>query len=150
MTYAQAIRIANAAVRIQPFGDRYLVVSPLHDDEPNGATTFSSHSSYSGARLYARAAKARVALALLGVNKYGCEDGEQAVISGYASWREVVLRQAKNAQLKLWSKRTSTARGEHWVLERNVEPHTTYGWLSIYRNDERGIEFVVSATKPRK
>ena len=51
-------------------------------------------------------------------------------------------------QQTLWSLRTTTARGNHFVAERKVTGDTAQHWLTVYRTDEPKVLFVVSSRKP--
>lgn len=51
--------------------------------------------------------------------------------------------------MKLWSYRNSPARGAFWHAERDVTPDTAEGWLTVFRQDEPGVTFVLAEHKPR-
>lgn len=55
----------------------------------------------------------------------------------------------KNAKMTLWSLRTNPARGNHFVAEREVTEATAQEWLAVFRADEPGVLFLVSARKPK-
>jgi len=50
--------------------------------------------------------------------------------------------------MTLWSLRTTAARGNHFVAERQVTEQTAQEWLAVYRKDEPGVLFLASARKP--
>lgn len=52
--------------------------------------------------------------------------------------------------LKIWSKRFTPARGNHWVLERETTEEDAQAWLKIFRDDEPGVLFLASKRKPAK
>lgn len=52
--------------------------------------------------------------------------------------------------LRLYSKRFSIARGNHWVIEREVTEETCQQWLEIFRKDEPNVLFLVSDKKPKE
>lgn len=52
-------------------------------------------------------------------------------------------------KLYLWSKRWSTARGEHWIIERLCEPATAEQWLEVFQKDEPTVEFKLSYKRPK-
>lgn len=52
-------------------------------------------------------------------------------------------------KLILWSLRSNTARGNHFVAEREVTEETAQQWLAIFRADEPGVLFIASARKPK-
>jgi hypothetical protein len=52
-------------------------------------------------------------------------------------------------KLTLWSARTSPARGNHFVAEREVTEENAKEWLAVFRNDEPGALFLVCAKKPK-
>jgi len=51
--------------------------------------------------------------------------------------------------LTLWSFRTSFARGNHVVAERQVLESEAQQWLKVYRDDEPKMIFVVCKNKPK-
>lgn len=51
--------------------------------------------------------------------------------------------------LKIWSKRWSVARGNHWVCERDSLPENAQAWLKIFRDDEPNVLFVASKRQPK-
>ena len=55
---------------------------------------------------------------------------------------------AKEKILKLWSLRGSVARGNEWVLEREVKESEALQWIAIFEKDEPGVLFLASARKP--
>lgn len=50
--------------------------------------------------------------------------------------------------MKLWSRRTSTAKGNYWKAERDVTEQTAQDWLKVFRDDEPNVIFVVAKRKP--
>ena len=50
---------------------------------------------------------------------------------------------------KIWSKRFTPARGNHWVHERNTTEENAQEWLKIFREDEPNVLFIASKRKPR-
>lgn len=50
---------------------------------------------------------------------------------------------------KIWSKRFTPARGNHWVHERDCSEETIQPWLKIYREDEPNVIFIGGTRKPR-
>ena len=56
---------------------------------------------------------------------------------------------AKANKMKLWAGRTSVVDGYRFVAEREVTEETSQQWLKVYRDDEPGVIFIVSATKPK-
>lgn len=51
--------------------------------------------------------------------------------------------------LTLWSKRFSTAQGNHWKAEREVTEQNAQEWLAVFRKDEPKVLFLASAKKPK-
>lgn len=51
--------------------------------------------------------------------------------------------------LKIWSRRTSMARGLHWKFERDCTEETREQWLEVFRKDEPGVLFVALDRKPK-
>lgn len=51
--------------------------------------------------------------------------------------------------LKIWSKRFSVARGNHWRYERDTTEENAQAWLAIFRSDEPGVIFLASNKKPK-
>ena len=62
---------------------------------------------------------------------------------------EIGVEIMANAKLKLWAGRTDASRGYHFVVEREVTEETAQQWLKVYRDDEPGVIFIVSAHKPK-
>jgi len=54
-----------------------------------------------------------------------------------------------NKPLTLWSLRTNTAVGNHFVAERKVTEETAQQWLAVFRKDEPSVIFIVCAKKPK-
>ena len=53
-------------------------------------------------------------------------------------------------QTKIWSRRFTPARGNHWQEERACRESDAQAWLAIFRDDEPGVCFVAAARKPAK
>lgn len=51
--------------------------------------------------------------------------------------------------LKLYSLRTSIARGAHWVVERECAIATANEWLAVFRKSEPEVTFVLAYSKPK-
>lgn len=51
--------------------------------------------------------------------------------------------------MRLWSKRWSTARGWHWVLERECSKENASAWLAVFQKDEPGVEFILASRRPK-
>ncbi len=51
-------------------------------------------------------------------------------------------------KLKLYSRRHSVARGNHWRYERDVTEENAQEWLAVFRKDESGVLFLVNNRKP--
>lgn len=51
-------------------------------------------------------------------------------------------------KLFLWSLRSSPARGNHWVKEREVTESNCQSWLKVFRDDEPGVIFICNSRKP--
>lgn len=52
--------------------------------------------------------------------------------------------------MKIWSKRFSVAKGNHWVAERDCREEDAQAWLKIFREDEPKVLFIASKRKPSK
>lgn len=52
-------------------------------------------------------------------------------------------------KLKIWSKRTSPARGNFWQLERGCTEENCQQWLAAFREDEPNVLFLATARKPK-
>lgn len=52
--------------------------------------------------------------------------------------------------LGIFSWRWDAAHGWRWIRERTVTAESAERWLTVFRLDERGIDFVVAAKKPKK
>lgn len=52
--------------------------------------------------------------------------------------------------LKIWSKRWSVARGNHWQYERDTSEENCQAWLKVFRDDEPNVIFIASKRKPSK
>lgn len=50
--------------------------------------------------------------------------------------------------MKIYSKRFSPARGNHWVVERDCTEETAQEWLKIFRDDEPAVLFLASNRMP--
>lgn len=50
--------------------------------------------------------------------------------------------------MKIWSKRFTVAKGNHWVAERDCTEETAQAWLKIFRDDEPNVLFLASNRKP--
>lgn len=50
--------------------------------------------------------------------------------------------------LKLYSRRWSVAKGNHWVVERDVTEDTAARWLALFEKDEPNVLFKVCKRKP--
>jgi hypothetical protein len=53
-------------------------------------------------------------------------------------------------KLKLFSRRHSIARGNHWKFERDVTEANAQEWLAVFRKDEPDVLFLVNNRKPAK
>ena len=51
--------------------------------------------------------------------------------------------------ITIWSFRTSPARGNYVVAERQCDETEALAWLKIFRDDEPTVLFVGSKRKPR-
>lgn len=51
---------------------------------------------------------------------------------------------------KIWSRRFTPARGNHWVEERDCKEADVQAWLEIFRGDESNVCFIASPRRPRK
>lgn len=51
-------------------------------------------------------------------------------------------------QTKIWSRRFTPARGNHWQEERSCNEADVQAWLAIFRGDEPGVIFVAQVRKP--
>lgn len=51
--------------------------------------------------------------------------------------------------MKIWSKRFSVARGNHWKMERDCDLSNFQAWLKIFREDEPKVLFIASSRKPK-
>ena len=49
----------------------------------------------------------------------------------------------------LWSLRTNTARGNHFIAEREVNDETAQAWLKVFQDSEPKVLFIVAARKPK-
>jgi len=52
--------------------------------------------------------------------------------------------------MKIYSERFSAARGWHWQYERDCNANNQHKWLAIFRADEPGVRFIVSARGPKE
>ena len=51
--------------------------------------------------------------------------------------------------LKIWSRRFSVARGNHWQYERDCQEENLQAWLNIFREDEPNVIFIANNRKPK-
>ena len=51
--------------------------------------------------------------------------------------------------IKIWSRRYSVARGNHWQYERDSLDENVQSWLAVFRKDEPNVIFTASKRKPR-
>lgn len=52
-------------------------------------------------------------------------------------------------KLTIWSLRTSIARGNHFVAERQCDETDAQAWLKIFREDEPNVLFIACKRKPK-
>lgn len=52
--------------------------------------------------------------------------------------------------MNIYSKRYSVAKGNHWVIEREVKEEDAQAWLNIFREDEPSIIFIACNKKEAK
>lgn len=50
--------------------------------------------------------------------------------------------------MKIWSRRTSIAQGNHWRYERDCTDDNCQAWLKIFRDDEPNVLFLATKRKP--
>ena len=54
-----------------------------------------------------------------------------------------------NKKYKIWSKRFTPAKGNHWAHERDCTEETVQEWLKLFRNDEPNVCFIADTKKPK-
>jgi len=54
----------------------------------------------------------------------------------------------ERSDVKIWSKRFSVAKGNHWVAERDCTESNAKEWLAIFQADEPNVLFLASNRKP--